>query len=105
MYIQLDLFCTGADVVQVAITDLRRELKHWLDRARAGEEVVVTERGRPIVRLTGVDVTPVLDRLRAEGVIGPAPDGPRPRVRGRPRIRPEGGDVSSFIIEERDRRR
>lgn len=91
-------------MADVGITQLRRELSSWLDRARAGEEVVVTERGRPVARLTGIGVVPVLDRLRAEGRIGPAPVGPRPRPTDFPKIRAEG-DVSDFVITERERRR
>lgn len=91
-------------MADVGIAQLRRELSSWLDRARAGEEVVVTDRGRPVARLTGIGVTPVLDRLRAEGRIGPAPAGPRPRAQDLPRVRADGA-AADLVVAERERHR
>lgn len=54
------------------MTELRAHLSDWLDRARAGGEVVITERGIPIARLAALDSTDTLERLTAEGVIGKA---------------------------------
>ena len=51
--------------VHVGIRDLRENLAAWLDRAAAGEEIVVTERGRPEVRLTPAENP--LERLAREG--------------------------------------
>jgi prevent-host-death family protein len=73
-------------MAEVGITQLRRELEEWLARARAGDEVVITERGRPVARLSGIDVAPLLDRLTEEGRIRAAPAVPRPSVSGRRRI-------------------
>ncbi len=36
---------------RAAIADLKAHLSEYLDAAKAGEEVVVTERGRPVARL------------------------------------------------------
>ena len=38
--------------VTVGVREFRENLRAYLDRVKAGEEVVVTERGRPIARLT-----------------------------------------------------
>jgi prevent-host-death family protein len=89
-------------MVEVGITELRRQLRSWLDRARAGEEVVVTDRGHPVARLTGIDVVPVLDRLYAEGRIGPAPEGERTPVQ---RGVPARGSVAELVVAEREARR
>lgn len=43
-----------------------------LDRVRAGGEVVITDRGIPVARLTALDSAGILERLTAEGVIGKA---------------------------------
>ena len=68
--------------MDVAISTLRAELSTWIERARSGEEIVVTERGTPVARLLAVDVAPLLDRLIAGGVLGkPRRDG-RPAARG-----------------------
>lgn len=74
------------DRMDVAVTDLRAHLSEWLDRARAGTEVVVTDRGTPVARLVAVDSAAALERLAAEGVIGRA-SAPRPAAAGRPRPR------------------
>lgn len=54
--------------VEVGVRELRNHLSDWLERAAAGEEVVVTERGRPkarLVPLTSAD--DVIARLVREG--------------------------------------
>ena len=53
--------------VEVGIRELRENLAAWLDRAAAGEEIVVTERGKPKARLTAAET--VLDRLVREGKV------------------------------------
>jgi len=55
--------------VDVAVTDLRAHLSDWLARAHEGEEIVVTERGTPVARLTGLNTRTALERLTDEGVI------------------------------------
>lgn len=35
----------------VGIRELRHDFRAWLDRARAGERIVVTDRGQPIAEL------------------------------------------------------
>ena len=58
--------------VDVSVTELRAHLSDWLDRARAGGEVVITDRGIPVARLAALDSAGTLERLTAEGVIGKA---------------------------------
>jgi antitoxin (DNA-binding transcriptional repressor) of toxin-antitoxin stability system len=36
--------------MDVPVTELRAHLSDWLDRVRAGEEVIVTDRGIPVAR-------------------------------------------------------
>ena len=91
-------------MVEVGVARLRRDLKDWLDRAQSGDEVVITERGRPIARLSGIDVAPLLDRLAEQGQISSARDTPRPTARGRTRARADGS-VSELLIDERAARR
>lgn len=74
--------------MDVAVTDLRAHLSEWLDRARAGDEVVITERGVPVARLLGLAATATLERLTAEGVIGRPTSARRPAASGRSRPRP-----------------
>lgn len=59
--------------MEVAVRDLKDRLSEYLRRAEAGEEVVVTSHGRPIVRMVGIGQTQAgaaeaeaIARLRAQ---------------------------------------
>ena len=56
--------------MDVPISTLRAELSSWIERARAGEEIVVTDRGTPVARLLAVDTAPLLEQLMERGVLG-----------------------------------
>ena len=58
--------------MDVAVTELRAHLSSWLDRARDGDEIVVTEHGVPVARLMGIAAAPRLEQLLRDGVIGRA---------------------------------
>jgi prevent-host-death family protein len=51
---------------RVSIGRLKARLSEYLDRTRAGESVVVTDRGRPIARLTPVGGGVALEGRAAE---------------------------------------
>jgi prevent-host-death family protein len=87
--------------VEVGVRELRGRLRYWLDRVAAGEEVLVTDRGRPRARLIGAEQTTTLDRLIAEGVVTPPkrPKGSRPL----PDPIPVRGSVTELLLEERRR--
>lgn len=58
---------------RVGIRELRHDFRAWLDRAQAGERIVVTDRGEPIaelVRHRGGKTW--LQRMRDEGLVIPA---------------------------------
>ena len=85
--------------VEVAISTLRAELAGWIERARAGEEVVITDRGIPVARLLGVETAPLLDQLTQRGVLSkPASD--RPAAHSVARVR-ASGPVSEFVGDQR----
>jgi prevent-host-death family protein len=55
------------------VRELKNQLSGYLDRVKAGEEITVTEHGRPIARLTSVSAD--LDRMAAlieAGIVRPA---------------------------------
>ncbi|MCA5894397.1 type II toxin-antitoxin system prevent-host-death family antitoxin [Isoptericola sp. NEAU-Y5] len=58
--------------MEVAVSALRAELKSWIERARAGEEVVITDRGVPVARLTGVQTADLVSGLVRDGLLTPA---------------------------------
>lgn len=86
--------------MDVAVSELRANLRDWLERAQQGDEVVVTERGVPVARLLGIDATPLLDRLTAEGVIGRPTSPDRPSASGQSRPRPRH-PVAPLVGEQR----
>lgn len=86
--------------MEVAISALRADLAGWVDRAREGEDVVVTERGVPVARLIAVDTAPIISRLIREGVVGKPRQTGRPSATGRQRVRARGG-VSDLVSEQR----
>jgi prevent-host-death family protein len=86
--------------VDVAITTLRAELSSWIDRARSGEEIVVTERGIPVVRMLAIDSAPMIERLTREGVLGAPESLVRPIARAADRVVADG-PVSDYISDNR----
>ena len=91
-------------MAEVGVAQLRRELKDWLERVQSGDEVVITERGRPVARLSGIDVAPLLDQLAEQGQVSGPATARRPSARSRKRVRARG-DISDLIAAERDARR
>ncbi len=89
---------------EVGIAELRRTLKDWVDRARSGDEVIITDRGEPVARLSGVGSTSLWEELLAEGRISRPASTVRPIARAAHRIQAEGS-VSELIVTERDRHR
>jgi prevent-host-death family protein len=86
--------------MDVAVTDLRAHLSTWLERAREGDEIVITDHGVPVARLLGLTATATLERLTADGVIGRPTVAQRPTAAGRQRPRPLH-PVADIISEQR----
>jgi prevent-host-death family protein len=87
------------NVVTIGVRELKAGLSTYIARVRGGEEIVVTDRGRPVARLTSV--APDLDhlaRLAADGIITRARSRrtlPRPiRLTGE-------GSVEDLVAEQR----
>jgi prevent-host-death family protein len=60
-------------IEQVGVRELRDQLSRYLDRVRDGEEIEVTERGRPVAMLVPLpDSRARLAELVAAGVVTPA---------------------------------
>lgn len=92
--------------MDVAVSELRANLKAYLDRVRAGERVVVTERGVPVARLGPVDEESLLDRLERQGVLTRPTSKKRPRARKGEGIKAHGpvADLVSEMRGDRDAR-
>lgn len=85
-------------MAHVGVRDLRNHLSRYLGRVQAGEEVTVTDRGRPVARLVAVSESRPFDRLVAEGAIEPAAGGRRARPTSRVAA---DGPVSDLVAEQR----
>jgi prevent-host-death family protein len=57
---------------EVGVRELRDHLSRYLERVKAGEELTVTEHGRPIARLVAPREYDRWDELMARGLIRPA---------------------------------
>ncbi len=86
--------------MDVAISELRSNLRSYLDHARTGENVVVTERGIPIARLVAIDAATVLERLERDGIVSRPRTGKRPRSTSRTRVKATA-PVSDLVAELR----
>jgi prevent-host-death family protein len=72
----------------VGIRELKSKLSHYLERAAAGETIVVTDRGRAKVEIRGLSVEERIQQGIEEGWIRPGRPGglslrERPRFKGR----------------------
>ena len=86
--------------MEVAVSALRSELAGYLDRAKAGEDLVITARGVPVARLVGIGSASLVERLTAAGVLGTARSTERPGARGVKRIQVRR-PVSDLVAEQR----
>lgn len=86
--------------MDVTISRLRAELASWIERARAGEEVIVTDRGTPVARLLSIDTAPLLDQLTQRGVLSRPRSSSRPTASGATRVR-AAGPVAELVSEQR----
>jgi prevent-host-death family protein len=84
-------------MAEVGIRQLRDHLSQFLVRVQAGEEVVITDRGRAIARVLPMSGERTIDRLIREGKVTPA----KQRMRSRPKPLKTPGTVSDLIAEQR----
>lgn len=87
--------------VEVGVRELKNNLSKFLERVRAGEEVVVTDHGKPVARLTALDPKrSKLQEMIDAGRVHP----PKSATRHYPkaRIKVEGG-IADYVAEQRRR--
>jgi prevent-host-death family protein len=80
--------------VRVGIRELRDRLKHYVETAHRGEDVVITDRGRAVARLVALHEQRPVDRLIEAGLATP-PRWPKDEVSWTPV--PSDGSVSDLI--------
>lgn len=86
----------------VSIRELKSRLSHYLRQARAGESVVITDRGVPIGRI--VPIEPDLEgRIAALRAAKQLQWSGRRLAARKPAIRvPAGKSVAALLVEDRD---
>ena len=85
--------------LEVGVRELKNNLSRYLERVSDGDEVIVTDHGRPVARLSSIDDgTDKLAILVAAGLVRP----PTSRIRQRParRVR-AAGSVSELVSHQR----
>lgn len=89
----------------VGVRELKNRLTRYLRRAKEGEEVVVTERGRPVAVIQSIECAENLSsrearlaRLAAQGFLT-LPT--RPRLTNIRPIKVRGRPLSRIILDER----
>ena len=83
---------------EVGVRDLKNNLSRYLARVRNGEEVLVTDHGRPVARLSPVEAsTSGLDALIEAGLAQP----PTSDRRALPKLIHATGTVSDLVAEQR----
>jgi prevent-host-death family protein len=83
----------------VGIRELKSRLSEFVDRARAGEVITVTDRGRAVAELRPARARSTLDALIAEG-FATVPDSRRPLPRP---VRGKGDGGLTDIVEDQRR--
>jgi prevent-host-death family protein len=84
---------------EVGVRRLRDGLSGYLERVRAGETIVVTDRGEPVARIVPAKIPPDIARLVAEGRV--TWSGRRPTVPKRTVEISPGPQLSDYISEDR----
>mgnify|MGYP000924034654 FL=1 len=83
----------------VGVKELKNHLSRYIERVREGSEVIVTDYGKPVARLSPLDgSTDRLAEMVAAGLVSP----PRATTRHRLSRRITGaGSVSDLVAEQR----
>ncbi|MBT9589202.1 type II toxin-antitoxin system prevent-host-death family antitoxin [bacterium] len=89
-----------------SVTNLKASLSAFLDSVKSGEEVLVTERGRPIARLipysTSLDQNESTLRLIRAGVLRPAREQSIKAFLSSSRLAQSQASVVEALLEDRE---
>jgi prevent-host-death family protein len=87
------------------IAELKAHLSRYLDQVKHGQEVVITERGRPVAKLVPLHPTERRDsrreRLARSGLLLPGPGRLRGALVNPPKGPRAGGGVLKALLAER----
>jgi prevent-host-death family protein len=83
---------------EVGVRELRDHLSRFIDEVRAGQELIVTDRGRPVARIVRTSGDSGLEELIVAGVVTPPELEMDVSSFGRVRAK---GDIMEFVFEQR----
>jgi prevent-host-death family protein len=100
MWLQYLLPCSYMEdgKMEVGIRELKNHLSQYLAVIGEGGEIVVTDRGRAVARITAIETERTIDRLIADGVVTPARLAKRRAPSSRVRAKEP---VSPLVLEQR----
>jgi prevent-host-death family protein len=88
-----------------SIADVKARLSEYVRRVKAGNEVIVTERGVPVARLTGLEPAERRatrrERLARTGAVRAGKGRVRRALQSAPAGEPAGADVLAALVAER----
>ncbi len=94
--------------MKAGVAQLKAELSRYLERVKAGHEVVVTDRGRPVAKLVpvaaGSSQGSRRERLVREGLLLPGRGKVRPSLLRPPSERAEACVLDALLEERREGR-
>ncbi|MBI4635004.1 MAG: type II toxin-antitoxin system prevent-host-death family antitoxin [Candidatus Rokubacteria bacterium] len=92
-------------MTQVGVARLKAQLSRYLAAARHGQDVLITDRGRPVAKLVGLrgaeGVASRRERLARAGLLALGTGRLRPFLRRPPRGPAVGSGVLRALLEER----
>lgn len=85
--------------MEVGVRELRDNLSKWIAKARRGQDVVITDRGKPVARLTRYGESPALQQLIEQGLIQ-LPSQRKSKISRNNLVKPRGS-VSELVKDQR----
>ncbi len=93
--------------MKAGVAQLKADLSRYLERVKGGQEVLVTDRGRPVARLVPVGETETgtrRERLVKAGLLVPGRGKVRQSLLRRPSGRARASVLEALLDERRDGR-
>lgn len=87
--------------MHVGITAFRSDMRRWLNEIKSGGEIILTDRDKPVARITGINVKSIIEQMEREGLVTPPRSKTRTKATGRKRV-PIKGSLSDIIIQHRN---
>jgi prevent-host-death family protein len=92
---------------RAAVSELKARLSEFLTSVKAGEEIVITDRGRPVARITPITrdrnaVTERLSMLERAGLAAIGTGKVPAKFWTAGRVKDKKGDALRFLLQERE---